>query len=234
MGFCWGAKVVVERSKSDYLQAAVLLHPSLVTVDDIKELKVPIAILGAEIDKISPPELLKQFEEGLSSKRTKWMMKKLRSKASYMAATESAKAKLRAQGSPRLGQDGAENGLARRQSLPSSTNGKVISLSPRVQRPAGQANGTGGSRSDRSLLSSREEKVIQPGKEGEREKANWRSGLRVRLLLRRTAKFAQARGKRVGRCRKVKVCVEVRRAAKARLPPAGEAELLDSKPALIP
>ncbi|CAL5325805.1 unnamed protein product [Camellia sinensis] len=76
---------------------------------------------------------------------------------SYMAATESAKAKLRAQGSPRLGQDGAENGLARRQSLPSSTNGKVISLSPRVQRPAGQANGTGGSRSDRSLLSSREE-----------------------------------------------------------------------------
>ncbi|THG02564.1 hypothetical protein TEA_003119 [Camellia sinensis var. sinensis] len=68
-GFCWGAKVVVERSKSDYLQAAVLLHPSLVTVDDIKELKVPIAILGAEIDKISPPELLKQFEEGLSSKR---------------------------------------------------------------------------------------------------------------------------------------------------------------------
>ncbi|GMP30509.1 hypothetical protein CsSME_00005146 [Camellia sinensis var. sinensis] len=78
---------------------------------------------------------------------------------SYMAATESAKAKLRAQGSPRLGQDGAENGLARRQSLPSSTNGKVISLSPRVQRPAGQANGTGGSRSDRSLLSSREGKA---------------------------------------------------------------------------
>ncbi|CAL5412090.1 unnamed protein product [Camellia sinensis] len=32
----------------------------------------------------------------------------------------------------------------------------------------------------------------------------------------------------------VKVCVEVRRAAKARLPPAGEAELLDSKLALIP
>ncbi|KAI8019844.1 Protein IQ-DOMAIN 31 [Camellia lanceoleosa] len=82
---------------------------------------------------------------------------------SYMAATESAKAKLRAQGSPRLGQDGAENGLARRQSLPSSTNGKVISLSPRVQRPAVQANGTGGSRSDRSLWSSKEEKVIQPG-----------------------------------------------------------------------
>ncbi|KAK6936965.1 hypothetical protein RJ641_033995 [Dillenia turbinata] len=32
------------------------------TVDDIKEIKAPIAVLGAEIDKISPPELLKQFE----------------------------------------------------------------------------------------------------------------------------------------------------------------------------
>ncbi|KAM7254102.1 hypothetical protein ACFE04_031784 [Oxalis oulophora] len=67
-GFCWGAKVVVELGKSDWIQAAVLLHPSLVTVDDIKELKAPIAILGAETDKISPPELLKQFEEVLSTK----------------------------------------------------------------------------------------------------------------------------------------------------------------------
>ncbi|GAV78724.1 DLH domain-containing protein [Cephalotus follicularis] len=67
-GFCWGAKVVVELAKSDWIQAAVLLHPSLVTVDDIKELNAPIAVLGAEVDKISPPELLKQFEEVLSFK----------------------------------------------------------------------------------------------------------------------------------------------------------------------
>ncbi|XP_057966032.1 endo-1,3;1,4-beta-D-glucanase-like [Malania oleifera] len=67
-GFCWGAKVVVELAKSDHIQAAVLLHPSLVTVDDIKEVKAPIAILGAEIDKISPPELLKQFEDVLYSR----------------------------------------------------------------------------------------------------------------------------------------------------------------------
>ncbi|GFY98774.1 alpha/beta-Hydrolases superfamily protein [Actinidia rufa] len=106
-GFCWGAKVVVELAKSDYIQAAVLLHPSLVTVDDIKdaliqvligsgvdvgwngtyvmgsskwggreplgwlggrweEVKAPLAVLGAETDRISPPELLKQFEEVLS------------------------------------------------------------------------------------------------------------------------------------------------------------------------
>jgi dienelactone hydrolase len=67
-GFCWGAKVVVELAKSDYIQAAVLLHPNFVTVDDIKEVKVPIAVLGAELDKISPPELLKQFEDVLSAK----------------------------------------------------------------------------------------------------------------------------------------------------------------------
>ncbi|GAA0142117.1 hydrolase [Lithospermum erythrorhizon] len=67
-GFCWGAKVVVHLGKSDDIQAGVLLHPSLCTIDDIKELKTPIAVLGAEIDHISPPALLKQFEEILSSK----------------------------------------------------------------------------------------------------------------------------------------------------------------------
>ncbi|KAI4336024.1 hypothetical protein L6164_014602 [Bauhinia variegata] len=65
---------------------------------------------------------------------------------SYMAATESAKAKLRAQGSPRFGQDGVErNNLARRHSLPSSTNSKVSSHSPRTQRPV-HAGGKGGNR----------------------------------------------------------------------------------------
>ncbi|XP_034930377.1 endo-1,3;1,4-beta-D-glucanase [Populus alba] len=69
VGFCWGAKVVVELGKSPtFIKAAVLCHPSLVTVDDIKEFKVPISILGAEIDQMSPPALLKQFEEVLASK----------------------------------------------------------------------------------------------------------------------------------------------------------------------
>ncbi|XP_018826000.1 endo-1,3;1,4-beta-D-glucanase-like [Juglans regia] len=67
-GFCWGAKVVVELAKSELIQAAVLLHPSFVTVDDIKGVKVPTAVLGAEIDKYSPIELLKQFEEVLAAK----------------------------------------------------------------------------------------------------------------------------------------------------------------------
>ncbi|XP_078148661.1 endo-1,3;1,4-beta-D-glucanase-like [Carex rostrata] len=62
------SKVVVELAKSDDIKAAVLLHPSFVTVDDIKEVKVPISILGAEIDRTTPPELTKQFEEILSTK----------------------------------------------------------------------------------------------------------------------------------------------------------------------
>ncbi|KAF3489513.1 hypothetical protein F2Q69_00053648 [Brassica cretica] len=36
-GMCWGGKVVVELSKEELIQAAVLLHPTYVTVDDIKE-----------------------------------------------------------------------------------------------------------------------------------------------------------------------------------------------------
>ncbi|KAI9108290.1 hypothetical protein K1719_020773 [Acacia pycnantha] len=55
--FCWGAKCVVELAKSGMIQAAVLFHPSFVTVDDIK----------AEIDQYCPPELVKQFEEVLTA-----------------------------------------------------------------------------------------------------------------------------------------------------------------------
>ncbi|XP_010488431.1 PREDICTED: endo-1,3;1,4-beta-D-glucanase-like isoform X2 [Camelina sativa] len=67
-GMCWGAKVVVELSKMELIQAAVLLHPTFVTVDDIKGGKAPIAILGAELDHWTSPALVKQFEETLASK----------------------------------------------------------------------------------------------------------------------------------------------------------------------
>ncbi|KAM4104651.1 hypothetical protein ACJW30_06G174900 [Castanea mollissima] len=66
-GFCWGGKVVVELSKVELIQAAVILHPAWVTVNDIKGVKVPIAVPGAEIDHIAPPELLKQYDEALTS-----------------------------------------------------------------------------------------------------------------------------------------------------------------------
>lgn len=86
---------------------------------------------------------------------------------SYMAATESAKAKLRAQGSPRFGQDGSErNNQTRRHSLPSSTNSKISSHSPRTHRPvqSGQSGGKGGNRSDRTVSTTSRDgngKVIQ-------------------------------------------------------------------------
>ncbi|CAI9780662.1 unnamed protein product [Fraxinus pennsylvanica] len=81
---------------------------------------------------------------------------------SYMQATESAKAKLRVQGASKLSDDGSENGSVRRHSLPASANGKLNSLSPRVQRPV-QANDKGGSKNNKSLMSSRDDKGLQPG-----------------------------------------------------------------------
>ncbi|WOH16462.1 hypothetical protein DCAR_0936015 [Daucus carota subsp. sativus] len=82
---------------------------------------------------------------------------------SYMAATESAKAKLRAQASPNFDQDDAEKyALRRRHSLPSSNSGKFGS-SPRMHKLI-QASIKGGMRGDRSLMSSRDSsdsRVIQ-------------------------------------------------------------------------
>ncbi|XP_047319341.1 endo-1,3;1,4-beta-D-glucanase-like [Impatiens glandulifera] len=68
-GFCWGAKVVVELSNYPYIQAAVLLHPSFVSVEDIEGVKVPISVLGAENDQMSPVELVNKFGEVLKAKQ---------------------------------------------------------------------------------------------------------------------------------------------------------------------
>ncbi|KAM7269692.1 hypothetical protein ACFE04_025189 [Oxalis oulophora] len=74
---------------------------------------------------------------------------------SYMAPTESAKARLRGQGSPRFVDDVIveKNDITRRHSLP---NGKLSSISsPRVSKLV-QAAGKGGIRTDRSFSSSRD------------------------------------------------------------------------------
>lgn len=75
---------------------------------------------------------------------------------SYMAATESAKAKLKAQGSPRFGQDGSEvSNLSRRHSLPSSTNSKGHSPSPRTQK-GNISGGKAGNKSGKREVPGRE------------------------------------------------------------------------------
>ncbi|PON81446.1 Dienelactone hydrolase [Trema orientale] len=68
-GFCWGGKVVAGLAKSKaYIEVAELLHPTRVTLDDIKEVNVPIEILGAEYDDLAPPALLKQYQEILAAR----------------------------------------------------------------------------------------------------------------------------------------------------------------------
>ncbi|KAF7146543.1 hypothetical protein RHSIM_Rhsim04G0207900 [Rhododendron simsii] len=67
-GFCWGGVVVVKLARSKDIQAGVVLHPGPITEDDINEVICPIAILGAEIDRFSPPEQLKHLGEILSTK----------------------------------------------------------------------------------------------------------------------------------------------------------------------
>lgn len=67
-GFCWGGNVVVKLARSTDIQAAVVLHPGRQTDEDIHEVKVHIAILGAEIDRAAPPEQVKHFGEILSAK----------------------------------------------------------------------------------------------------------------------------------------------------------------------
>ncbi|CAI9277000.1 unnamed protein product [Lactuca saligna] len=77
---------------------------------------------------------------------------------SYMAATESAKAKLRAQ---TVAEDGGDNGFIRRHSLPSST-GKLSLQSPRVQKPL-QANGKGWIKSNKAQICAKDDKMMQTG-----------------------------------------------------------------------
>ncbi|XP_059439518.1 endo-1,3;1,4-beta-D-glucanase-like [Corylus avellana] len=74
-GFCWGGNVVTKIAKTNLIKAAVLLHPSWVTVDDIKAVKVPIAILAAELDNGTPAKQLEEFKSVLSQDKVKNFIK---------------------------------------------------------------------------------------------------------------------------------------------------------------
>ncbi|KAM7255909.1 hypothetical protein ACFE04_011650 [Oxalis oulophora] len=69
-GFCWGGMVVVKLADTDdqIIKAGILLHPGPIAVEEFENVKIPLQILGAEIDHTSPPEKVKQFEEILLKK----------------------------------------------------------------------------------------------------------------------------------------------------------------------
>ncbi|KAK7363685.1 hypothetical protein VNO77_05836 [Canavalia gladiata] len=67
-GFCWGGRAVTDLGSSGLIHAAVLLHPTSVSVDNIRGVETPTAIIGGELDKAAPPKLLKEFEQVLAAK----------------------------------------------------------------------------------------------------------------------------------------------------------------------
>ncbi|KAJ4749810.1 Protein IQ-DOMAIN 31 [Rhynchospora pubera] len=103
------------------------------------------------------------FSAGLEIHEAELSSSASKSVPSYMATTESAKARLRGQNSPRVitTPDSADkNGVMRRHSLPSgSANGKLKSISPRTQKPLHSASTKGVIKGERSLNLSRDGSV---------------------------------------------------------------------------
>lgn len=68
-GFCWGGRLAAMIGKEDDLvKGIVMLHPSITTVENIKDLKVPTEILASEIDDATPPSLVLEFKKILDTK----------------------------------------------------------------------------------------------------------------------------------------------------------------------
>ncbi|XP_051130084.1 endo-1,3;1,4-beta-D-glucanase-like [Andrographis paniculata] len=67
-GFCWGGKVAVDLLNNlEFVKVGVLLHPTYTSPEDIQKIRVPLAILGGELDKTASPALLKQYEDILKA-----------------------------------------------------------------------------------------------------------------------------------------------------------------------
>lgn len=64
-GYCFGAKYAVQLLGEKKIQAAGVAHPSFVSIDEVKAIKGPLFIAGAETDTIYTEDLRRQTEDTL-------------------------------------------------------------------------------------------------------------------------------------------------------------------------
>lgn len=62
LGYCFGAKFAVRLLGSGAIDAASVFHPSLVTIDEIKDIKGPLFIAVGENDQMYPADMRHQTE----------------------------------------------------------------------------------------------------------------------------------------------------------------------------